>query len=100
MKSYWMYLAVMTIVTYLVRAVPFVLIRRRIKSRFINSLLTYIPYAILSAMTFPAILYSTGSLTASLVATVVALILSYTGRSLLTVSLSAVGAALVMGLIF
>lgn len=56
------YIAVMAIVTYLIRMLPLALIRRRIKSRFFRSFLYYVPYVTLSVMTFPAILYSTGSI--------------------------------------
>ena len=56
------YLVVMAGVTYLIRAVPFVLFRKRIKNKFIQSFLYYIPYAVLAAMTFPSIFYSTGSI--------------------------------------
>lgn len=59
--SFAKYLLVMAGVTYLIRAVPFVVFRRRIENRFVNSLLYYAPYAVLGAMTFPDILYSTGS---------------------------------------
>ena len=51
--------AVMALVTYLPRMLPMAVIKRKIQNRFIRSFLTYVPYAVLSAMTFPAILYST-----------------------------------------
>ena len=47
----WVMVAAMALVTYLIRAVPFVLFRRRIRSRFLRSLLSYMPYAVLSAVT-------------------------------------------------
>ena len=56
-----LYIAVMAGVTYLVRMIPFTLFRRQIKSRYIRSVLYYLPYAVLSAMTIPAIFYSTGN---------------------------------------
>ena len=55
--SFVPYLIVMAGVTYLIRVIPFVLINKKIENRFINSFLYYIPYTVLSAMTFPAILY-------------------------------------------
>lgn len=57
----WAYILAMALVTYAVRATPFALFRRRIRSRFIQSLLYYMPFAVLSAMTIPAIFASTGS---------------------------------------
>ena len=44
LSDFFLYLLVMAGVTYLVRAIPFILIRRKIKSRFLNSFLYYIPY--------------------------------------------------------
>ena len=49
------YIAVMAITTYLIRVIPFAAVRGKIKSRFINSVLYYIPFAVLSAMTFPSL---------------------------------------------
>ena len=49
----------------------------------------YIPYAVLSAMTFPAILYSTGSIYSAIVGTIIALILSYKNKSLIVVAIGA-----------
>ena len=55
-RSIWMYLLVMSVVSFLIRVLPVTLIRRHIKNRFIRSLLYYLPYATLAVMTFPAIL--------------------------------------------
>ena len=93
------YILVMAGVTYLVRMIPFTLFRRKIKSHFFRSFLHYIPYAVLSAMTIPAIFYSTGSVPSSIVGTVVAVILAYFGKPLIVVALAASAAALVTGLI-
>lgn len=82
LSVYLAYLLVMAVVTYLVRAVPFVLIRQKIKSRFIRSFLSYIPYAVLSAMTFPAIFYSTGSTPNAVAATIAAVVAAFFGANL------------------
>ncbi len=84
-------IAVMALVTYLPRMLPMVLFRRRITQPFLKSFLYYVPYAVLAAMTFPEVLYSTASLLSALVGLAVALLLAYRGRGLLTVSLSACG---------
>ena len=55
MKDIFLHIAVMAGVTYLVRMLPMVIFRKKIKSRFIRSFLYYIPYAVLAAMTFPAV---------------------------------------------
>ncbi len=84
-------IAVMAIITYLIRVTPMVLIRKKIKNRWIKSFLYYVPYTVLSAMTFPAVLYSTSSFVSAAAGSLVAILLAYKKRSLLTV---AVGAAL------
>lgn len=84
-------IAIMAGMTYLIRVVPMAVFRKKISNRFIRSFLNYVPYGVLSAMTFPAIFYSTGSVASAAAGCTVAVALAYCGRSLLTV---AVGAAL------
>ncbi len=91
------YIAVMALTTYLVRMIPFTAFRKKIKSRFARSFFYYIPYAVLAAMTFPAILYATGSLLSAAVGLAVAMTLAYFGRSLIVVSLAASFAAFLVG---
>ncbi|MBE5754446.1 MAG: AzlD domain-containing protein [Clostridiales bacterium] len=90
---------VMALVTYIIRMIPFVFFRKKITSTYIKSVLYYIPYAVLSAMTFPYILYSTGDIYTALIGTVVAVIASVCKRSLLTVALLACAAVLIFGFI-
>lgn len=94
------YIAVMAGVTYLIRMLPFTLFRRKIESRFIRSFLYYIPYAVLSAMTIPAIFYATGDVVTSVIGAVVAVILAYLRLPLIVVALAASAAALAAGFIF
>ena len=98
--SIFIYMAVMAGVTYLIRMIPFTLFRQKIRSPFFRSLLHYIPYAVLSAMTIPAIFTSTGSLPTSLAGTVVAVILAYLGKPLIVVALAGSAAAFLAGLVF
>lgn len=84
--GFFTYLLVMAGVTYLVRMLPLVLVKKKIKNRFIRSFLYYVPYTVLSAMTFPAIIFSTGNVSSAIAGAIVALILAYFGRSLLTVA--------------
>ena len=84
-----LYLLVMAGVTYLIRAVPFVVFRKKIRSRFIRSFLAYIPYAVLGAMTFPDVFYSTGDMRTAICGVAVAVLLAWRGRSLLTVAVAA-----------
>ena len=90
---------VMAVVTYLIRMIPFAFFRKKIKSRFIKSLLYYVPYAVLSAMTFPAIFYSTGNIYTALIGTAVALIASISKRSLVVVAILSVLSVLISSFI-
>lgn len=92
------YIAVMAGVTYLVRMIPFTLFRRKIKSRFFRGFLYYIPYAVLSAMTIPAIFYSTNSMPTAVVGAVVAVALAYCRLPLIVVAIAAAAAAFVTGI--
>lgn len=96
LEYYFMALAVMAGVTYLIRALPFALCRKEIENTFIKSFLAYVPYAVLGAMTFPAILYSADAIPAGVAGTAVALVFSYRRKSLLTVALAACAAAFVV----
>ena len=93
------YIAVMAGVTYLIRMIPFTLFRQKIKSPFFKSFLYYIPYTVLSAMTIPAIFYSTGDMKTSLVGTIVAVILAYFRLPLIVVALAASACALFAGFV-
>ena len=89
MTDLTLYILVMAVVTYLVRMLPLVLMRREIKSRFIRSFLYYVPYACLAAMTVPAIFYATQSPISAAAGFAAALLLSYWRRSLIQVALGA-----------
>ena len=93
------YILVMAGVTYLIRMLPFTLFRKEIKSKFFKSVLYYIPYAVLSAMTFPAIFSATGNTVTSLIGTAVALVLAYFRLPLIVVALAASVCAYVISLV-
>lgn len=94
-----LYIAVMAAVTYLIRMLPLTLIRRKITNRYIRSFLYYVPYATLSAMTFPAILTATGNVISAAIGFAAALVLAFRGKSLLTVAVFASATVLVCELI-
>lgn len=94
--NYWIYLAVMALTTYAVRALPFTVFTKKIKSRFFKSFLSYVPYAVLSAMTIPAILYATNSIFSAAAGLIIAVVLSLMEKDLMIVALcSCVGVYLV-----
>ena len=94
------YLITMAVVTYLVRLVPLLAVKNRIENKFVLSFLHYMPYAVLSAMTIPAVFYSTGTLISAVVGVIVALVLAFFKRSLLLVAASASAAVLITQLIY
>ena len=87
--QYWIYLLIMAGSTYLIRAVPFALVQKKITNRFLRSFLYYIPYAVLTAMTFPAVLFAAGNVVAAAVGFVVAVLFALKGKSLTTVAIAA-----------
>lgn len=82
-------LIILGIVTYIPRVIPLIL-NKQIKSNYIKSVLYYMPYCVLSAMTFPSVIYSTSSILFSFIGTITAIILAYRGRSLIEVAMSSV----------
>lgn len=98
-SKYIPYVLVMAGVTYLIRMLPLAAIRGKVKSRFLQSFLFYVPYAVLGAMTFPAVLSSTGNVYTALAGTVAALVLGWMGKSLLTVAAASCLAVFVCGLL-
>ena len=93
------YLLVMAGMTYLIRMLPLAAIRGKVKSAFLQSFLFYVPYAVLGAMTFPAVLESTGSFGSALAGTVAALALGWMNKGLLTVAAAACITAYLAGLV-
>ncbi len=89
------YIAVMAGVTYLVRMLPFVIFRKKIKSRFVKDFLYYVPYAVLGAMTIPAVFFSTGNVVSAVVGLAAALVLAFKGKGLLPVAAAGCIAAFV-----
>ena len=98
-KYFFLALFVMAGITYLVRMLPFVLFRKKIKNNFLKSFFYYIPYAVLAAMTLPAILYSTSSIPSAAAGLAVSLLLAFFERGLLTVAVGSCLAAFVVQLL-
>lgn len=93
------YLITMALVTYLIRMIPLVLIKKKIENRFILSFLHYMPYAVLSVMTVPAVFYATGSVISAAAGVGAALLLAFFKRDLLTVAIGASGGVFIAELI-
>ena len=91
----YVYIITMVLTTYLIRVLPLTIFRKPIRSRFLRSFLHYVPYACLTAMTFPAILSSTASIISGAAALIVAILLAYRGKSLIVVAVSSSAAVLI-----
>lgn len=88
MRNIYLYLLAMAGVTYAIRVIPLTLLRGKIKSRFLQSFLYYIPYATLAVMTFPAVLNATQVPLAGALAMVVGIIVAWRGAKLIWVASS------------
>lgn len=97
--SIYAYIATMAITTYLIRVLPLTIFRKPIKSRFLRSFLHYVPYACLTAMTFPAILTSTASIISGAAALLAAVFLAFKDKGLVIVALGSSAAVFVTELI-
>lgn len=90
----------MALVTYIPRVLPISIFRREIKSRYIRSFLNYVPYAVLGALTFPDIFYSTGNYKTAICGTLAALLLAYKKKGLVIVALGAILTVFITGIFF
>lgn len=88
-KLFFWYLLLMSGSTYLIRAVPFVLVKKKIESSFVQSFLFYIPYAVLTAMTIPAVFFATNQVISAGLGVLVAVILALRNKSLTVVAMFA-----------
>lgn len=85
-NNIYLYLLVMTVVTYLIRVLPLTLIRKQIKNQFLKSFLYYVPYVTLAVMTFPAIIYATQSPISGMLALIIGIVVAYTKENLFLVA--------------
>lgn len=84
--SAYAYILVMAAVSYAIRALPMTLIRKPIRSRFVQSFLYYVPYVTLAVMTFPAIVDATQSPVAGALALLVGVAAAWLGAGLMPVA--------------
>ena len=87
MTDFLIYLAILSGSTYLIRALPFAAIQKKIQSRFVRSFLYYIPYTVLAAMTLPAAFYATGNIISGVAGLTVGGIFAYKGKGITTVAI-------------
>ena len=95
---FFLYLLILAGSTYLIRVIPFVAIKNKINNRFIRSFLAYIPYAVLTAMTFPAVFYATNWWAGAAAGLIVAVIFALKEKGLTVVAIAACVAVFVVEL--
>ncbi len=98
-KTFLIYLLVMAGVTYAVRVIPYVCMRKEVKNKFFKSFLGYIPYTVLATMTFPVILDATSNPLTAGAGFIVAVIVAYFEKGLLQVAIWACVAVFAMELL-
>lgn len=91
--------AVMAGVTYLIRMLPLAVFRKKIQNKFVLDFLYYVPYAVLSAMTIPAVFYSSNGILSAAAGFIVAAVLAFFERGLLTVAVCACAGTFIVELI-
>ncbi len=100
MSYYLICVFVMAVFTYLPRMLPLTFFRKEIHSLFLKSLLYYVPYAVLAALTFPSIFYATKSVYSSLAGCLVGIYFAYKGKGLVFVAIVAMIVSYIVGLFF
>lgn len=98
--TFWIYLAILSGSTYLIRAIPFVAVKNKIKNKFIQSFLYYIPYAVLTAMTIPAIFYATSYMLSAFAGLLIAILFALKNKGLTTVAIAACITVFLVELLF
>ena len=99
MNDFWIYLLILAGSTYLIRAVPFALMQKKVKNRAIRSFLYYIPYAVLAAMTLPAALYATGNIISGTAGLIIGGFFAYKGKGLTLVAVISCMSAFIIELL-
>lgn len=81
------YIIVMALCSYIIRALPITLVKKKIANKFIQSFLYYVPYITLSIMTFPAIIEAVTKPIVGIIGFIIAIILAYFNQSLIKVAI-------------
>ncbi len=98
-QTIYIVLISMAITMILIRAVPLLFFKKKIENKFLKSFFTYVPNTVLTALIVPEVFTSTSTPISAWAGVIVAVVLSYFGRGLLTVSLCAVATSFITELI-
>lgn len=86
-------------VTYLIRLLPLLFVRKRIKNHFLKSFLYYVPYVVLSVLAFPAIIFSVDHFVSGLAAALTCAFFAYKNKGIILCMVGSVTAALICEII-
>lgn len=100
MDSLWILVLGMAFVTYLPRMLPLVILQDLRLPPYLKRFFEFIPFAILGALIFPGILYSTDSIESAIFGGVVAAIMAYLKANIFIVVFSGIGAVYLWNLVF
>ena len=71
------------LVSYVMRVIPLLFCKEKIKNKFINSFLYYVPYAVMTSITIPAIFTSTSSIISATIGALLTIGLCFLGKGML-----------------
>lgn len=97
--DFWIYLLLLSGTTYLTRAVPLMLVRKKITNRFLRSFLYVLPYTVLTTMTVPGIFYAAGDIPAAAAGFFAACYLAWREKSVMSVAIAACVGVLIVEMI-
>lgn len=98
--SYWWMLLGMALATYIPRMIPLTLLEGKELPPLISRILMNIPYAVLGALIFPAILFvQDGNLLFGIIGLIVAFGIAFLGGSVITVVLGTIGVLAIYSLL-
>ena len=98
-NTFFIYLLIVVLTTYLIRAIPFSLINKKVTNIYVKSFLYYIPYTVLAAMILPFALYVTGSIYSALAGLVLAFVVAIKKSNLTLVAIAACLGSLIVEII-
>lgn len=89
-QTIYIVLIAMALTMIALRAIPLLFFKKKIENKFLKSFFTYVPNTVLTALIVPEVFNSTSTPISAWAGVIMAVVLSYFGRGLLTVSLCAV----------
>lgn len=100
MKNLILIIVMMAVVTYLPRLIPMVMLKDLKLPLFLKTFLNMIPFAVLGALIFPGILFSTGCCGSALFGGLIAVILAYFNLNIILVVFGGISGVMFYKMLF